>query len=152
MKETALVVALRDDGDAEIEIQRGPECGSCKICSSLSPGKPYSLVTRNDIGARPGELVRLEIEPREFIGAGASLFLLPLAGFALGYLLASLFLDMGTDGGVGLAAGTGILFLVPSFWLVARLERRRRRPLVRLIERLGPPAGDVSLKPGAGLE
>ncbi len=139
MIETAKVLNLRDDGSAEVVIQRNAECGDCKICASLNPDKPYSLVADNPIGAEPGELVRLEIEPRRFISAGAVLFILPLVGFALGFLLVSFLVDISTDSGTGLAAGGGILCLAGFFWLAARLgKRKRRRPLVRLIDRLGP--------------
>jgi len=144
MIERAKVIELLDDDRAEVAILRDESCGDCKICHSLNPGKPYSLIADNTVGARPGETVKLEITPRRMIGLSLLVFGLPVAAFIVGYLLLSLFVDTTTTAGTGLAVGGGLLFLAGAFWTASRYDRRRRRPLVRLIERLEEHPDDDS--------
>ena len=143
MIERARVIGLLEDDRAEIKILRDENCGDCKICHSLNPGKPYSLIADNLIDAKPGEMVKLEIAPRRMVGASFLLFGLPVVAFILGYLLVSLFVDTTTTAGTGWAVGGGLLCLVAAFWTASRYDKRRQRPLIRLVERLEDDPGGL---------
>jgi positive regulator of sigma E activity len=146
MIDTGRVLRRLDGGRVEVEIAPRGDCGDCKICESLAGGGPARVVARNPIGASKGEVVRIELEPRRMVGLSALVFLLPIAAFAAGYLLVMTFVGQGSAGQTALSVAGGAALMVLCFIPVIRRARRQKAPLVRVIDRVGPPreTGDVS--------
>lgn len=92
MTQTVRVQKLFDDGTAQVVHVRQSACsGDCHKCSGCGAvQEAVTLVARNAIGARPGELVVIESESGPVLAAAAVLYVLPLVLFFLGYLLGSL--------------------------------------------------------------
>ena len=92
MTQTVRVQKLFDDGTAQVVCVRQSACsGDCHKCSGCGAvQEAVTLMARNTIGARPGELVVIESESGPVLAAAAVLYILPLVLFFLGYLLGSL--------------------------------------------------------------
>ena len=97
MTQTVRVQKLFDDGTAQVVHLRQSACsGDCHKCSGCGAvQEAVTLVARNPIGARPGELVVIESRSGPVLMAAAVLYVLPLVLFFLGYLIGSLQWDKG---------------------------------------------------------
>lgn len=58
-REFALVLETYDNNIAKVELQRSSSCEGCSICSS---GKPIILRALNNINAKKGDSVVIEVE------------------------------------------------------------------------------------------
>jgi len=122
MSETGIVVALHGD-QAIVEMEASKDCEACGACRYTSSGRMVTPV-RNSLDAGIGDTIKMDIEPRLVVAAALIVYLLPIALFFVGY---GLFSWLG--GQVGVAAEPagivgGIIFLVISFFTVARVDKR----------------------------
>ncbi|MCX7021804.1 MAG: SoxR reducing system RseC family protein [bacterium] len=140
MIETGRVLRRLDGGRVEVEVTPGEDCGECKICASLAGDGKNILVADNAAGADEGECVRIEIEPKRMVGLSALVFLLPVVAFVAGYALTAVFVGQGTAGQTALGVAGGAVLLVLSFFPAIRIARNSKTPLVRVVERVEPPA------------
>lgn len=92
MTQTVRVQKLFEDGTAQVMCVRQSACsGDCHKCSGCGAAQEtVTLVARNAIGARPGDLVVIESRSGPVLAAAAVLYVLPLVLFFTGYLLGSL--------------------------------------------------------------
>ena len=106
MEQLVRVRKVNPDGTAQVLHVRESACsGDCHKCSGCGAAKEALLFTAcNPIGARPGELVKVESATAPVLKAAAVLYLLPLVLFFLGYLLGVVFWGAG-----GLFGGLGFL-------------------------------------------
>ena len=89
MLQKAKVLSIRENGDAEILVEResacGHDCGSCAGCGmQAAPIKTYA---KNPKGAQVGDIVEVESESRKILAIAGVVYLLPLILFFLAYFI-----------------------------------------------------------------
>ena len=93
MVQTAIVKRIVSAEVAEVSLMRQLECGlSCKSCEGC-PQKPKDEILAladNTVGAPVGAVVEVESNSGSAIGIAALVYLVPILGLILGYLLGSL--------------------------------------------------------------
>ncbi len=67
-------------------MQPNAACESCGVCH-LDPNKLQVLQVRQQVDARPGDVVELEVNPGFAIKSAFLLFFLPLIALLVGYLI-----------------------------------------------------------------
>ncbi len=89
MEQTVLVRELLPDGMANVVRVRESACsGDCHQCSGCGAARETIVLrAKNDIGARPGDVVKLESASAPVLKAAAVLYILPLLAFFAGYLV-----------------------------------------------------------------
>ena len=98
------VINKIQDNTAWLTVVKGEQCQGCNACSAFGEGSA-ELVARNEIAAKLGERVEVEIDPQKVVKHSAIVFLLPVFGLILGYFLGVSYLTK-----LGLAKeGAGIL-------------------------------------------
>ena len=125
MTQIAVVNRLVGTNKAEIQVRRLSACGhDCKSCGGCGPDSMTQItaVAENQVGARPGDTVRIESESRTVLGLAAVLYLFPIIVLFLGYFIASGPLGLGE--GASMIAGLG--FMAVSFAAAWLWERRLR--------------------------
>ena len=87
MEQLVRVQETFDDGTAMVVHVRESACsGDCHKCSGCGAAKETILLkAKNPIGARRGDLVKLESETGPVLKAAAMLYVLPMLLFFLGY-------------------------------------------------------------------
>ena len=102
MEQLVRVREAHDDGTAAVIHLRESACsGDCHKCSGCGAAKETVRFTAdNPIGARPGDLVKVESSTAPVLKAAMVLYVLPLALFFLGYWLGTLPGAFGALGGV----------------------------------------------------
>ncbi len=72
---------------------------------ALFSGKDWEITIKNNLSAQNGDLVRIELSGRDYLTAGAVVFILPLLLMTAAYFLGRLFL----------AEGMAVLFAFVGF-------------------------------------
>ena len=108
MQQQVRVQKCNPDGTAQVLCIRESACsGDCHKCSGCGAAKETILLkASNPIGARRGDLVKLESETGPVLKAAAVLYMLPMVLFFAGYALGDALWGLGAlTGGIGFAAG-----------------------------------------------
>jgi len=140
MTQIATIKRIVGTDKAEVQVRRASACGhDCKSCGGCGPDTmtQVTAIAENEIGARPGDTVRLESESRKVLGLAAALYLLPIVLLFVGYFIASGSLGLGE--GASLMIGLG--FMAAGFavnWLVDRRLRTKQQVRFRIVEVLKP--------------
>ena len=89
MEQLVRVREVHNDGTAVVVHIRESACsGDCHKCSGCGAARETVIFTAgNPIGARPGDLVRVESSTAPVLKAAVVLYVLPLLLFFLGYWL-----------------------------------------------------------------
>jgi positive regulator of sigma E activity len=138
--EEGRVIGL-DGKDAVLEIDKSPDCNGCKACCAFSSEDSGLMIAKvpNTLGAKEGDLIKIDISERQEIMANAIVFLLPvgflLIGYLLGaYILSSLFKTGQQGTGVFFAA---VGFLVSLFVIKIAEDKQRSYFKPRMIKKIG---------------
>lgn len=114
MEQFVRVKETYPDGTAMVIHVRQSACsGDCHKCSGCGAAKEAVLFTADNlIGARKGDLVKVESDSSTVLKAAVVLYVLPLVLFFLGYYLGAVFGNFGALAGcLGFALGIVIIVL-----------------------------------------
>ena len=114
MEQLVRVKEVYDNGTAMVIHVRESACsGDCHKCSGCGAAKGAVLFTAsNPIGARRGDLVKVESETGPVLKAAVVLYVIPLILFFLGYYLGTLPGNFGAlFGCLGFVLGVGIVVI-----------------------------------------
>lgn len=89
MEQIVRIDRLLPGGMAEATLVRQSACsGDCHQCSGCGAAQQtMTLQAHNPVGAKPGDVVKVESESSPILKAAAVLYILPLILFLAGYLL-----------------------------------------------------------------
>jgi sigma-E factor negative regulatory protein RseC len=122
MKNSGFVVSVREDR-AEVVLGTHLECRHCGACIAGISEKERKLEAINEIGARAGQRVEIELKPVHALSAAFLLFILPvlaaLGGGWAGYVLGGVLGWRRDLTGIGV----GALTLVLSFMFLRHVEK-----------------------------
>lgn len=112
MQQTVRVQSCNPDGTAQVLCIRESACsGECHKCAGCGAAKETLVLTvKNPIGAKPGQLVRIEGASGPVLAGATVLYLLPLVLFFAGYF-AMMQVKLGAVGG-GIGFLLGILIVL----------------------------------------
>lgn len=118
MEQLVRVRETFDDGTALVMHVRESACsGDCHKCSGCGAAKETILLkAKNPIGARRGDLVKLESATGPVLKAAVVLYMLPMLLFFVGYFLGDLFWQRG--------ALVGCLAFAASIALIVLYDRK----------------------------
>lgn len=137
LKEVGQVVSV-SEGAAVVAMRASGECEKCGLCMKSTDGKDVLLLAKNDVGARSGDRVEIEINPGRVIAAAFIVYMVPVVMTIVGYLLGSR-ISGGSDES-GLPIAVAVIFLVASFigvWLYdlrIRKNDRREATVLRVMD------------------
>ena len=118
MEQLVRVRETFDDGTAMgIHVRESACSGDCHKCSGCGAAKETVLLkAKNPIGARRGDLVKLESETGPVLKAAAVLYMIPMLLFFAGYFVGDLLWQRG--------ALTGCLAFVAGIGLAVAYDRK----------------------------
>lgn len=124
MEQLVKIIQTNPDGTAQVMHIRESACsGDCHKCSGCGAAKETLFLTvRNGIGARAGDMVRIESESGPVLLGAAVFYVIPMVLFFLGYFLGESLWQLGAlMGCLGFAAGIGIAVIYDR--MVARKQK-----------------------------
>ena len=131
MEQLVRVKETYDDGTALVFRIRESACsGDCHKCSGCGAAKEtVTFTAKNPIGARRGELVKVESETAPVLKAAAVLYVVPLVLFFLGYYIGfRLGASARWSGGLGLCWA--------SFWCWYTTAKWQGKPILTIRSQL----------------
>ena len=139
MEQIVRVRETYEDGTAQVLLIRESACsGDCHKCSGCGAAKEAVLFTADNlIGARQGDLVKVESATGPVLKAAMVLYVMPLVLFFLGYALGT---------GLGMGGGLmGCLGFILGIALVVLYDRRFAKKVKTVYTIIGY-AGDALLE------
>ncbi|MSS20294.1 SoxR reducing system RseC family protein [Pseudoramibacter porci] len=126
MIEYGTVKRIKKNNTARVIITRHEMCGDCKACELGTSKKTMSVDAKNDINAKVGDKVALEMEFANFMKASGVAYGFPLIGFLLGifigYAIAPMFhLNEVYSGFFG-----GLILMFCAYGIIHLMDRRGR--------------------------
>lgn len=117
MEQLVRVRKVHEDGTATVFHVRESACsGDCHKCSGCGAAKEaIVLEARNAIGAKVGDLVKIEAESGPVLKAAAVMYMLPMILFFVGYAIGAVW---------GMGALAGGLFFAGSIALAVVYDRK----------------------------
>ena len=136
MTEQARIVDIQD----QLVVLSCLDNGSCAACAGKSfcnvQGRQYTAVNSRSLDISRGDDVEVYLPPGKTIFSGFMVMMVPLAGFAAGYLLTS---SLGS-GGEGINALGGFAGLAAGFgiaWLYGASQKKRGQPEITKVIKKG---------------
>lgn len=80
------IIRKLEEKNAWVLLQKGEQCHGCTACNMFGDGSA-EILAKNDIDAKPGDQVQIEIAPRKVIKNSAIVFLIPVLALIVGYFL-----------------------------------------------------------------
>lgn len=115
-------------GKARVKIERHSLCSkctnNCHLAGDNHEREEFEIIVDNVIGAREGQLVKLEMSEESLVVASLIIYLIPLIGVILGYFIGVFFAPLvslenkESSGIIG-----SVFFLLLSFLLVRYFDR-----------------------------
>lgn len=117
MEQLVRVRKVHEDGTATVFHVRESACsGDCHKCSGCGAAKEaIVLEARNAIGAKVGDMVKIEAESGPVLKAAAVMYMLPMILFFVGYAIGAVW---------GMGALVGGLFFAGSIALAVVYDRK----------------------------
>ncbi len=117
MLQTATVIAILENGIAQVSVKRASACGhdctSCGACGIMD--KPLVVEADNAICAKVGDTVEIESETQKVLYLASIVYLVPVLLFFILYFSASAIFEKEMlsmlFGGIGFALGLGLAVL-----------------------------------------
>ncbi len=89
MLQEAIITNIRDDGLAEVVVERLGICGGdCSECGECRYENLMKSVVQNPIGAHRGQHVMIETPTKGVVKGALAIYILPLVMLFAGYLIA----------------------------------------------------------------
>ena len=136
MRQSAKVIALLPNGEAQVTIKResacGHDCTSCGACGAQA--RPIIANVVNAAGARVGDTVEIESKTSRIMALAFIVYVVPIILFFAFYVIANAVFK--SEGGAIIGAMIGLLFGIVVSIIVNRFETKKRTTstIVRVID------------------
>lgn len=119
MRQEAIITNVRDDGLAEVVVERQSLCGgNCSECSECKYENLMKSLVKNPIGAERGQRVYIDTPTKGVVKGALTIYVLPIIMLFIGYFVASL-LSMSEGACIAFAFG-GVLIGIAIAMVISR--------------------------------
>lgn len=131
MREQGIVTKAISGNIVEVAFQRSEACAKCKLCHGVGEGL-VGIETVDEIGAKLGDIVEIEIPSGEIVKGSIVVFLMPIFFLMVGYLIGA---NFSSTFGIIL----GLIFVGLSYfvikWYDKNVEQRQalRARIVKIV-------------------
>ena len=128
MNQRGYVIELVDGTTAKIKLQKHSACAACGKCASSADKKDIIVEVDNNIGAKVGDYVEVNMDSVNVIKAAVIVYIVPLiallGGTIISYAILN-FIDIGMNKEV-LSGFIGIVLTIISYLLIKSKDRKFR--------------------------
>lgn len=128
MKETGEVVEVIDN-KVKIRMYRNTACGDCGACQVTPDQMRLTLEAENTLGAKPGDIVEVDMETVDFLSAVIIVYLYPLIALVVGILggyYGFKALGFSDEAAQGIGAVLGIGAAAITYLIIRNREDKRK--------------------------
>ncbi len=129
MNRNGIVTELRGDR-AAVRLLKHTACGDCGACHLGDDSKHITIECANDAGAKIGELVEIDLESPNVLGAAFIMYMIPLAALLIGVVGTSVVFNLLVGAGVLPSAAykeiagsfVGVVLMALSYFIIKGKE------------------------------
>lgn len=128
MNQRGYIIELVDGTTAKIKMQKHSACAACGKCASSTDKKDIIVEVDNNIGAKVGDYVEVNMDSVNVIKAAAIVYIVPLIALLGGTIISYgifNFIDIGMNKEV-LSGFVGIVLTIISYLLIKSKDRKFR--------------------------
>lgn len=128
MNQRGYIIELVDGTTAKIKMQKHSACAACGKCASSTDKKDIIVEVDNNIGAKVGDYVEVNMDSVNVIKAAAIVYIVPLIALLGGTIISYgifNFIDIGMNKEV-LSGFIGIVLTIISYLLIKSKDRKFR--------------------------
>ncbi|MGV8145638.1 MAG: SoxR reducing system RseC family protein [Alkaliphilus sp.] len=127
MQKAGIVISI-EKNIAKVEIQKHSSCTNCSGCKLGDDNSLLEAEVYNEVGAKIGQLVYIDMESKQVLTAAFIMYVIPLFSLIAGIIGASIVLNViGVTDNVDIySAIVGFLFMVSTF-IIIRLKDKKFR-------------------------
>ncbi|CEK35983.1 regulator of the sigma(E) factor,SoxR reducing system protein RseC,Positive regulator of sigma E activity,Positive regulator of sigma(E), RseC/MucC [[Clostridium] sordellii] len=128
MNQRGYVIELVDGTTAKIKMQKHSACAACGKCASSTDKKDIIVEVDNNIGAKVGDYVEVNMDSVNVIKAAAIVYIVPLIALLGGTIISYgifNFIDIGMNKEV-LSGFVGVVLTIISYLLIKSKDRKFR--------------------------
>ena len=128
MNQRGYVIELVDGTTAKIKMKKHSACAACGKCASSTDKKDIIVEVDNNIGAKVGDYVEVNMDSVNVIKAAAIVYIVPLIALLGGTIISYgifNFIDIGMNKEV-LSGFVGIVLTIISYLLIKSKDRKFR--------------------------
>ncbi|MFT9494612.1 SoxR reducing system RseC family protein [Anaerosolibacter sp.] len=124
MIQTGTVIETINGNKAKVHMKKHSACGDCGACQHGKENMELNIVAMNEIGAKPGDFVEVNMETQNVMGAAFIIYVIPLLALVLGIGVGSYVLNtIGVQENVEVyAAGIGFVLTAIAYLMIKRVE------------------------------
>lgn len=135
MRQEAIVTNVRDDGLAEVVVERQSLCGgNCSECSECKYENLMKSLVKNPIGAERGQRVYIDTPTKGVVKGALAIYVLPIVMLFIGYFVAAA-LTMSEGACIAFAFGGVLIGIVIAMVISRKMQSKDPTPaeIVNLI-------------------
>ncbi|NQT30652.1 MAG: SoxR reducing system RseC family protein [Candidatus Saganbacteria bacterium] len=128
MREQGIIDKVVEGKIVEVAFKRTEACEKCRACHAIEEGL-VGVEAVNDIGAKIGDMVEIEIPSQELIKGSLILFLVPVLFMIVGYLVGAEFTSFLGLSNLSEIFGIifALIFLAISFFISSWYDKNVRQ-------------------------
>ncbi len=115
MKTNGKISKILPSNLAEVICEPNQACEKCKGCSMAGSGE-IIVQAANEVGAKVGDRVEIDVPEAEGIKAALIIFIFPIIGLLVGYFIAQRFSETESAGVLGALMFMALTFLVLNLY------------------------------------
>ncbi|KXG74070.1 SoxR reducing system RseC family protein [Thermotalea metallivorans] len=126
MNQTGKVIEVVKNNKARVLMTKHSACGDCGACQHGKENMQLSIVAMNEVGAKAGDWVEVNMETQNVMGAAFIVYVIPLMAMLLGigtgsFLLKNMHIEENLE---AYSAGIGFILMACTFFIVKVFEKR----------------------------
>ncbi|MFZ5966025.1 MAG: SoxR reducing system RseC family protein [Bacillota bacterium] len=124
MNQVGIITEIVDPQRAKILMRRHSACGDCGACQHGKENMEMTLIAMNDIDAKIGDMVEVNLETQNVMGAAFIVYVIPLITLLIAIMGSSFLLrKIGFTKNIDVyAAIIGFIFMAVSFIVIRSFE------------------------------
>ena len=149
MEQQGYIIEILDKNTAKLKMQRHSACAACGKCVTSSESKDIVVEVDNNIGAKVGDRVKVNMDGVNVLKAAFLVYITPLAGLLIGTIVTYFILNSIsiTSSIEVISFIAGITTMMIAFFILKKRDKKFResREYIPIITDIVSSGKDISL-------
>ena len=124
MNQIGTVIEVLKNNKAKVLMRKHSACGDCGACQHGKENMKLNIIAANEISAQSGDIVEVDMETQNVLGAAFIVYVIPLFLLIIGIIAGNYFFNkIGFTNSEIYSALTGFMLMAISFAVIKTFEK-----------------------------